>query len=178
MPRWLCQAGVSCFLGSFMGLVLVSSQPGTQGLSPRTLGRLVLSQLCRLCPHSLEHTLSLVTNQAVPLQPGTHGQACPLMPCTQTGLSPQDLASKVHLCMRNEASLTQCNCLCFCTPRNWPQGPNHPSQTGLASTGSPQDSSAPMDAGRTEAAIPLPRVTASYPLSWDQRCCSSSSKFP
>lgn len=66
MPRWLCQAGVSCFLGSFMGLVLVSSQPGTQGLSPRTLGRLVLSQLCRLCPHSLEHT-----------QP-SHKPGCPL----------------------------------------------------------------------------------------------------
>lgn len=61
----------ACFLPArYSGLV--TSNPGHRS-------RLVPSQLCRPCLHSLEHTLSLVTNQAVPSQPCIHGQACPLM---------------------------------------------------------------------------------------------------
>lgn len=58
---------------------------------------------------------------------------------TWIGLSPQDLASKVHLSQKG-GLINSAHCLCLHTLRNWRQGPNHPNQTGLASPGRPQDS--------------------------------------
>lgn len=130
-----CRAGyakqVSCFLGLLYGPGACLLPAGYSGPVASNLGhrhRPVFSQFCKHTPsfQSPEYILGFVTQPGSPL-PAMH---------TWTGLSPQDLASKVHLSPKG-GLINSAHCLCLHTLRNWPQGPNHPNQTGLASPGRP-----------------------------------------
>lgn len=78
--------------GSFMGLVHVSSQPGTHGLSPRTLD----TETGQSSHSSVNTHPALRARNAFSAL--SHKPGYPLTAThTWTGLSPQDLASKVHL---------------------------------------------------------------------------------